>query len=201
MGKERKRKAWSKRNKSCKAMQSPVLVWALHPAASIRWHQQRNCSVQEPPCTGLTAWRVPGSIYLCLPDQRPGNFLNHRWSLCMYYSPWQILDLILGTHLNFTRVKTGSSKEMQRLTTYCPITKFFYLLWTFGQCFIILLGPKELLRLEGIFGADLIQPSAQAGPHRRHLPKISPNNFWVFPRMDTPQPPWTTSVSVQSLTQ
>lgn len=175
MGRERKRTAWWKRINSCKAMQSLPSVWTEALSCSkqeVAPTQKLLCArtwclLRQPDCLE-TAWQ-----YLSLSDWPEASELSEPQVKSVQIL--QSLKDFVSDSRNPSKTWVKTPARMHRILFLR--NKFFCWLWTLDQCFCILLGTKELLRLEGIFGADLIQPPAQAEPTRRHLPRISPDGF------------------------
>lgn len=53
---------------------------------------------------------------------------------------------------------------------------------------------REWLMWKGDSGDHLVPPAAQLGPLRASCPALCPQGSGVFLRMETPQPPWATSL-------
>ena len=105
------------------------------------------------PDPALTAWRVSGSATLSVWLQS----LHVIWSLTDFFS-----FLLLGS----SPPKRCSSKEIQKLTTCCPMNQILLLVLNLCQCSFILHKITEWLRLEETSGSHLVKPPAQAGPSR-----------------------------------
>ena len=161
------------------------------------------------------------NMMYCLPDAvRIGN-LNKICSLFWTILTFWISPLIYSlrdrelegwfrkvffkqTDLTGIQIKVGSFEQHLSCSLFLPlgISKVGS---REDKCYLMMSAVTdhritEWLRWEGTSGGHLVQPPAQAGTPRASWRGPCPDDFWVFPKVETPQPPWASSAGAQSPT-